>query len=98
MGEGLEQWGKELAERSSLHDQLSVTMVRSSQLCEICSWLCMPRSWLTSRVFRLSAHSSLRSWETRGVSRGPAEAVAGEGLPTWAEDAAAARGLKLPEE
>lgn len=114
VGDGLEgQLSEELVDVSSRHDQFSVTMVRSSQLCEICSWLCRPRSWLTSRVVKLSAHSSLRSWDTSGVRRGPPEAVAGDGLAApallwwWGdeeeeEDADGwvrpARGLKLPEE
>lgn len=51
----------------------------------------------------MSAHSSFRSWETRGVRRGAALAVvAGEGLPVRPEVfellIPVARGLKLPEE
>lgn len=103
VGDGLEQLPMIGAvDRSSRHDQLSVTMVRSSQLCEICRALCRPRSWLTSRVLAMSAHSSFRSWETRGVSLGPVDApaeVAGEGLAVWPlGDGMPTSGLKLPDE
>lgn len=56
-------------------------------------------------MFAWSAHSSCRSWETRGVRRSPeADVVAGDGLPAPLLDELAveeddndetARGLKL---
>lgn len=45
--------------------------VRSSQDCPICMVECTSRSCATSRVLLTSAHSSARSWSTRGAMRGP---------------------------
>lgn len=55
---------------SLLKDQFSASSVKSSQLCEICIAVCTSLSWFTSRVL-MSAHSSWRNWDTRGVRRGP---------------------------
>lgn len=49
---------------------------------------CKSRSWLTSRLFEMSAHSSCLSWDTRGVRRRAAVVVA-TAAPV------AASGLKL---
>lgn len=61
-------------------DQFSASNVKSSQLWEICSAVCISRSWLTSRELICSAHSSWRNWETRGVKRGNGPGFVANGL------------------
>lgn len=64
---------------SLLNDQFSASSVKSSQLWLICMAVCTSRSWVTSRTLT-SAHSSCRSCDTRGVSRGKGPGLVANGL------------------
>lgn len=72
---------------SLLHTKFSAKSVKSSQLWDIWMAVWTSRSWFTSRLLVISAHSSCRSCDTRGVKRGPLQLLA----------APADNGLKLAE-